>query len=40
MPRQTHRQMVGKQEGGEREDREEELRALEWELHLAWAPQI
>jgi hypothetical protein len=36
MPRQTRRQLVGKQEDGEREEREEELRALEWELRLAW----
>lgn len=37
MPRKTRRQLVGKQEDIEREEREAELSALEWELHLAWA---
>jgi len=37
MPRKTRRQLTGKQEDSEREERETELRALEWELHLAWA---
>ena len=36
MPRKTRRQLVGKQENIEREEREAELAALEWELHLAW----
>jgi hypothetical protein len=36
MPRKTRRQLVGKQEDDEREEREAELRILEWELHLAW----
>ena len=37
MPRKTRRQLVGKQEDIEREEREAELRDLAWELHLAWA---
>ena len=34
MPRKTRRQLVGKQEDIEREEREEALRVLERELHL------
>jgi len=34
MPRKTRRQLVGKQEDIERQEREDVLRALEWELHL------
>jgi hypothetical protein len=37
MPRRTRRQLVGKQEDTERQEREEELSALEWELRVAWA---
>jgi hypothetical protein len=37
MPRRTYRQLVGKQEDTERQEREEELHALEWELRVAWA---
>jgi len=33
MPRKTRRQLVGKQEDVERQEREDELRALEQELH-------
>lgn len=33
MPRKTRRQLVGKQEDAERQEREAELRALEEELH-------
>ena len=33
MPRKTRRQLVGKQEDVERQEREDELRALERELH-------
>jgi hypothetical protein len=33
MPRKTRRQLVGKQEDAEREEREDALRALEQELH-------
>jgi hypothetical protein len=33
MPRKTRRQLVGKQEDIERQEREDELRALERELH-------
>ena len=36
MPRKTRRQLVGKQEDVERKEREAELLALEWELHLVW----
>jgi hypothetical protein len=37
MPRRTHRQLAGKQEDIDREEREAELRTMAWELHLAWA---
>jgi hypothetical protein len=37
MPRKTRRQLIGKQEDDDRQEREEALRDLEWELHLAWA---
>jgi len=33
MPRKTRRQLVGKQEDAERQEREDTLRALEAELH-------
>jgi hypothetical protein len=36
MPRKTRRQLVGKQEDIDREERETALRGLAWELHLAW----
>lgn len=37
MPRNTRRQIVGKQEDIDREQKEADLQALAWELHLAWA---
>jgi len=37
MPRKTRRQLVGKQEDVERQEREAALEALTLELHLAWA---
>jgi len=37
MPRKTRRQLIGKQEDIEREEREAALHDLELELHLAWA---
>jgi hypothetical protein len=39
MPRKTRRQLVGKQEDAEREQREDALRALERELHQPQSQQ-
>jgi hypothetical protein len=36
MPRRTRRHLVGKQEEIDERERDEALRALAWELHLAW----
>jgi hypothetical protein len=36
MPRRTRRQLVGKQEEVDRQEREEALRVLAWELHVDW----
>jgi hypothetical protein len=36
VPRRTRKQLVGKQEDIDRDDREAALRELAWELHLAW----
>jgi hypothetical protein len=40
MPRKTRRQLVGKQEDVERQEREEALRLLELELRLAQIAKI
>lgn len=40
MPRLTRRQLVGKDEDIERQEREEELRALEVELHKAQREEV